>query len=334
MKTLKLLVALLLLVMGGAVQAQTLKIATIAPDGTTWMNAMRAGADEIETRTEGRVKLKFYPGGIMGSDQSVLKKIRIGQLQGGALTSGSIAEVYRDAQIYSLPFLFRDYDEVDYVRERMDPAIEQGLEEHGFVVVGLSEGGFAYLMSDKPIRSVGDVGNQKVWLPQGDKITAAVYETVGISPVTLPISDVYTGLQTGLIDTIGSTPTAAIAFQWHTRLQNVTDIPLMYIMGMMVIDKRAFSRLSAADQTVVHEVMGNVFAGMDARTRMDNRKAREALATQGIAFVSPSAEELERWGEIARQSIDRLGEQDVYSSAMHETLMRHLATYRAQAPGN
>ena len=331
MKRLLFTLGLLALITAGTAQAQTLKIATIAPDGTTWMNAMRAGAEEIATRTEGRVKLKFYPGGIMGSDQSVLKKIRIGQLQGGALTSGSMAEVYRDAQIYSLPFLFQDYGEVDYVRERMDDAIKQGLNNKGFVVVGLGEAGFAYLMSDAPIRSVSDVTDQKTWLPQGDKITAAVYEAIGISPVTLPISDVYTGLQTGLIDTIGSTPTAAIAFQWHTRMKSVTEIPLMYIMGMMVIDERAFGRLQPNDQQVVKDVMGGVFEELDARTRDDNRQARQALAAQGIEFVAPSREALARWREIAQESIRVLGEQAVYSEEMFNTLNKHLSAYRAQA---
>jgi len=328
-----LLMSLLLgcLFAAGAQAQTTLKIATLAPDGTSWMHAMRDGAAEIETRTEGRVKLKFYPGGIMGTDQAVLKKIRIGQLHGGALTAGSIAEIYPDAQIYSLPLLFRDYDEVDYVRGHMDDRLSQGLKEKGYEVVGLSEGGFAYLMSDAPIRRVEDLGNQKSWLPQGDQITAAIYETVGISPITLPISDVYTGLQTGLIDTIGSTPTAAIAFQWHTRMKTVTDIPLIYVMGMMIIDQRAYRRIDARDQRVLNEVMGRIFAELDRQSRTDNRKAREVLAAQGIEFVTPAPDELIRWREIANTSIERLGTRGVYSPDMLTVIRSHLATYRAQA---
>lgn len=325
---LTLLVAALLLGLALPVQAAVLKIATVAPDGTSWMTAMRAGADEIEQRTEGRVKIKFYPGGIMGTDSAVLKKIRIGQLQGGALTGGGLAEVYLDAQIYSLPFLFDSYEEVDYVRQQMDPKIVAGLADAGFEVVGFSEGGFAYLLSDKPIRSVEDLAGQKVWLPQGDKISAAIYDTVGVSPVTLPISDVYTGLQTGLIDTIGATPTAAIAFQWHTRMKSMTDIPLLYLTGMLVIDQKAFKRIDSADQQIIREVMGRVFAELDKRNRSDNQQARQALSEQAIELVKPSTEELVRWNEIAAQSIVTLGERAVYTPALLKELQGHLATYR------
>jgi len=321
----------LLFVIATAAQAQTtLKIATLAPDGTSWMNAMRAGAEEIAARTDGRVKLKFYPGGIMGSDQAVLKKIRIGQLQGGALTAGSVAEIYHDAQIYSLPLLFRDYGEVDFVRARTDAALIHGLEDKGFKVLALSEGGFAYLMSDAPVRRVEDLAGQKSWLPQGDMITRAIYDTVGISPVTLPISDVYTGLQTGLIDTIGTTPTAAIAFQWHTRMKSLTDFPLIYVMGMMLVDQRAYQRIATADRVVLDEVVGRIVSELDKQSRADNSKALQILADQGIEFVKPSEEELARWREIADSSIENLGKQGVYSQDMLTAIRSRLATYRAR----
>src|SRR5512140_2883564 len=149
---LSLLLAALLAVPFAPAQALTLKIATLAPDGTAWMQELRKGGDEIAQRTAGRGTVKFYPGGSMGSDRVVWRKIRAGQLQGGALTGGALAEINPDAQIYSLPMLFRSYDELDYVRARMDKKIEQGIEAHGFVTFGLTDGGFAYLMSSSPLR--------------------------------------------------------------------------------------------------------------------------------------------------------------------------------------
>src|SRR5512139_2770804 len=125
-------------------QAVVFKIATIAPDGTHWMEEMRKGADEIEKQTQGRVQFRFYPGGVMGDDNTVLRKIRIGQLQGGAITGGGLSEIYPDTQIYSIPFTFSSYAEVDYVRKRVDPLLIAGLKEKGFISFGISEGGFAY----------------------------------------------------------------------------------------------------------------------------------------------------------------------------------------------
>jgi len=320
-----------LVALPGQVAARTLKIATLSPDGTSWMRELRQGGKEIEERTQGRVKLKFYPGGVMGNDQTILRKIRIGQLQGGAFAAGGLVEVYNDMQVYSLPFLFQSYDEVDYVRERMDPLLRDGLEERGLVAVGLSEGGFAYLLSSHPLRTREDLNGRKVWIPQGDELSRIALETAGISPVPLPISDVYTGLQTGLIDTIASSPIGAIAFQWHTRVRYFTDVPLMYLFGTLAFAKKAFDRLATADRSIVKDVMGSIFERLDRANRRDNEAAKLALANQGIEFVTPTAEEMERWRSIAREAELRYEGRDLFSEEMYEILKGHLRDFRARA---
>src|SRR5690606_19697027 len=181
------------------ISAQTFKIATLAPDGSSWMNDMRAAAEEIGKRTDNRVQFRFYPGGVMGNDQSVLRKIRIGQLHGAAFTAGSLAEVYPDINVLGLPFLFRNLDEVDYLRSQLDPVLRKGLEDAGFVNFGFAEGGFAKVMSTRPIRKTTDLNNEKAWVPDNDKISYRVMSALGVSPVRMPITDVLTGLQTGLM---------------------------------------------------------------------------------------------------------------------------------------
>lgn len=306
------------------------KVATLAPEGTGWMNSMRAGASEIAQRTDGRVGFKFYPGGAMGNDKSVLRKIRAGQLHGGALTGGGLTEVYPDNQIYSLPFLFRSYEELDYVRARMDQTIIQGLAKQGYVSFGLAEGGFAYFMSKEPVRTATDLKGLKVWAPEGDVISRTMLESLGVSPIPLPLTDVLTGLETGLITTIGASPSGAIALQWHTKVKYITDTPVMYFYGTLVIDKRAFDKISGADQAVVREVMERVFAQLNRDIRADNQDAREALKGQGIEFVSIAPEELEKLRALAGQAVKRLADQGVYTQAMYKTLQQHLDAYRHQ----
>src|SRR6478736_489834 len=131
----------------GGQAATVIKIATIAPDGTAWMREMRASADAVKKRTEDRVEIKFYPGGVMGDEPTVLRKIKIGQLQGGAFTGGELSQVDKDTQIYSLPFVFKTQDEVDKARAQLDPLLKQKLEKDGFEILGISGGGFAYLVS-------------------------------------------------------------------------------------------------------------------------------------------------------------------------------------------
>jgi TRAP-type C4-dicarboxylate transport system substrate-binding protein len=298
------------------------------------MKEMRKGAEEIAARTEDRVKIKLYPGGVMGDDTAILRKMRIGQLQGGALTGGGLAQVYVDSQIYTLPFLFRSYDEVDYIRQRMDGLIAEGLEREGYVVLGVSEGGFAYIMSKEPLTRVEDFKGRKVWIPEGDVISETVFKTAGITPIPLPVADVYTGLQTGLLDTVGSSAVATIAFQWHTRVKYLTDVPLIYLVGFLALDAKAFGRLSPADRAVVREVLGQASQRMDRQTREDDANARRALEAQGIEAVTPSAQELLRWHEIADQAMAKLASQGVYTSAMYDTLERHLKAFRTNQGDN
>ncbi len=308
------------------VQALTLKIATISPDGTTWMKEMRKGAALIKERTEGRVKLRFYPGGVMGSDKNVLRKIRIGQLHGGAMTGGGLEQIYFDSQIYSLPFAFRSYAEVDYVRSRMDDTIIQGLRKRGYEAFGLAEGGFAYLMSNTPIRRNDDLRGHKIWVPEGDTMSQLVFKAAGISPIPLPLPDVLTGLQTGLIDTVATSPVGAIALQWHSRVKYVTDTPLMYLYGVLIIQHRAFARLKPGDQAVVRSVLEDTFRRLDHIAREENRQARAALQAQGIQFVSPLPGEQEHWYElVSRTVIDR----HLFSPDIVETFQAHLNAYRA-----
>jgi TRAP-type C4-dicarboxylate transport system substrate-binding protein len=155
--------------MSVSVQAKTLKIATLAPAGTNWMKEMKAGAKLIKERTEGRVKLKFYPGGVMGNDQSVHRKIKIGQLHGGAFTNGGLSHVYSSIQTYSLPMLFNNLAEVDAVRATIEPVIKQGMETNGFVVLGISEGGFVRILSKKPMQDLESIKQIKLWITEGDE---------------------------------------------------------------------------------------------------------------------------------------------------------------------
>ena len=273
----------------------TFKIATLAPDGSSWMVEMRKSAETIAAATDGRVKFKFYPGGVMGNDKSVLRKIRIGQLHGAAFTAGGLAEVYPDILVYSLPFAFRSHEEVDYVRSQLDPVLKAGLEDAGFVTFGFADGGFAKIMSKSPIRSAADLTGEKSWVPEGDRISYDVLSALGVSPVTLPITDVMTGLQTGLVSAIGASPLGAIAFQWHTRVQYLTDEPLMYLMGIFAIDKQRFAKLSDADRKIVRDELERLFAALNVQNRKDNLAAHEALKAQGIEFVEPTAAGLDEW---------------------------------------
>ncbi len=320
--------ALLLIFFSVAADAKRLKIATLAPAGTTWMKEMKAGANLIAERTEGRVKLKFYPGGVMGNDQSVHRKIKIGQLHGGAFTPGGLQQVDSSINALGLPMMFKSFDEIDYVRARMDPVIKQKMEAKGFVLLGISEGGFVRIMSKKPMQNLESIRNSKVWVPAGDRIGQIAMSALGITPISLPISDVFTGLQTGLIETVTVNPTSAIAFQWHTSTSYMTEVPITYLIGVMAIQKKAFDKLSPGDQQVVREEIAKVFERLDTINRSDNQAAKAALQNQGITFVVPEPGEIERWRRISNQSIEEMVESGVISKEIVSQVRGHLQSFR------
>jgi TRAP-type C4-dicarboxylate transport system substrate-binding protein len=322
--------ALLLLALMAALplSAATLKIATLAPDGTNWMKQMRAAAKRIEQSTEGRVKLRFYPGGVMGNDNSVLRKIRVGQLHGGTITGGGLSVVYPDAQIYNLPFQFRDLREVDAVRQVMDKMIVDGLQKEGFVSFGLSEGGFAYLLSNVPVKSTDDMRGLKIWIPEGDEVNARMFKSLGISPIPLPMTDVMTGLQTGLIDTIASSPIGAIVLQWHTRVKYLTRVPLAYLYATLVIKEKALARLDKADRTLVTQILQETFSTLNAQNRRDNQQALEALKRQGIQFVEPSLAQQQEWEKHANIMLQSLSDKGLFDAAMLQRMQQVIQSTR------
>ena len=218
-----------LLIFTSISNAKTFKIATLAPSGSSWMTHMKTAANDIKKQTDNRVKFKFYPGGVMGDDGAVLKKMRIGQLHGGAMTSGSLAKFFPDLQVYSLPLVFKTFDEVDYVRNHMDKMIIDGLEKNNIITFGLSEGGLAYTMSNNPIKEVKDLRAQKIWVPNNNKPALLALQALGVSPIPLGLGDVLAGLQSNLINTIATSPIGAIALQWHTQVKYITDMPILYI---------------------------------------------------------------------------------------------------------
>ncbi len=300
--------------------AKTIKIATLSPEGTFWMKHMRVGAKEIKEKTQGRVKFKFYPGGVMGNDENVLRKIRIGQLHGASVTVGTLSQSTPDTTLYGLPYLFSSLDDAAEIRKTTDPMLSKEIEKNGFVNFGFAQGGFTYLMSKEPIRSLDDLRERKSWIPEKSDVGLAVYRYVGVSPISLPLSDVLTGLQTGLINTITTSPIGALALQWHTHIEYVTDQPLNYLTAMLTIDKKVFKKLSETDQAIVREVMEKVYRKIDQQNKLDNIAARKALINQGVKFIKLSEKDKEEWEKIDDFVINEMLKKYKYNKVLYEAV--------------
>ena len=208
---------------------------------------MRSSAKEIKERTEGRVDLNFRYGGTMGDAGQVKQMMRIGQLHGGDFTPTDFQDQLPDLNVYGLPFAFESLEEVNYVRERMDEALQASIEEAGYVTFGFA-GDFAIVLSNIPVRGLDDLRSRKIWLPEGDAISDRAMKELQLVPNSKPISDVLTGLKTGLFDVVTMPASVAVALQLHTAVKYYTDVPVIYAMNFLAIQEKTFNKLSAEDQ--------------------------------------------------------------------------------------
>lgn len=327
------MLAVIFVVAAQASHAQTqIKIATLVPQNSGWASIFQDGAKEIAERTDDRVKLRFYWGGAQGNEKKVLQKIKIGQLQGGTFSPTDFQGPYPDVNIYGLPFFFENYDEVGYVREQMDEKLQAGFSDLGYETFGFAGGGFAYVLSNQPVESLADLIGKKVWLPQGDQISYESMKSLRLSPVPLPLTDVLTGLQTGLIDIVAIPPIVALALQWHTKVKYVTRVPVLFSIGFMAIDQKTINKIDAADQLILKEVLTRIYANFDAESENESQAATEALLNVGVEDVALRSGEFGKIRHEMEATNRRMAEKGMFSLELLEEMERYVEEYRSENP--
>ena len=305
-----------------------IKIATLAPQNSEWAEKFQKGSIEIQERTENRVKLKFYWGGAQGNAKKILQKIKIRQLHGGTFSPTDFQEVYPDLNIYGLPFLFKDFDEVNYVRNRVDNQLEQGFKKLGFNTYGFAGGGFAYILSNEPIREYEDLKNKKIWLPQGDLISYEAMRSLNLLPVPLPMTDVLTGLQTGLIDIVAIPPVVALALQWHTKVSYITRVPVLYAMGFLAIDSKIINRINTDDRKVLNEVINRIYSEVDSNSQQDSENAYEALSKIGIQEIQFDGDEYQKLTDLLEEPTKKMANDGFYSLKLFNEIKMYIDDFR------
>lgn len=295
--------------------AETIKFATLAPDGSNWMNILRSAGNGIEADTDGRVDVRFYPGGVMGDTGAVLRRMRLGQLHGGAFTLGALNEIIPETRVFGLPFLYRSLDEYRAVRDEFESRLAEAFRERELVMLETAAGGFAYLFSQLPIVEPGELDTgYKVWVMNADPMSRKTLEKVGVTPVPMTMAEVFTALQTGAINSFASTPSGAIILQWHTRAQYMMDQPLAMTAGVVAVDLDTFEDLSHSDREIVRRHFKAAMSELERRNVADNADARKALEEQGIQIVPQPPEHARTWEQAAvstRESMIAAGEIEV-----------------------
>jgi len=311
--------------------ATKIKIATIVPAGSSWAGKIDAARAEIKERTEGRVELKVYYGGIQGNTAKIKQKIKIGQLHGGDFSPADFQDKIPELNVYGLPFVFQSIEEVNYVRKHMDTLLADGFAKEDFETFGFA-GDFAIILSNTPVRGLGDLKGKKVWLPQGDAVSDRAMKKLRLVPSSKPVSDVLHGLRYGLFDVVPMPPAAAIALQWHTAVKYYTDMPVIYAMQFLAVKKSVIDKLSAGDQSVMREVLTRVYSEIDDQNPIDAANAKEALANSGIESITPNDGEFDRLQKVMVDINRAMAKQGMFPIELLELMQRHIDEYRREHP--
>jgi TRAP-type C4-dicarboxylate transport system substrate-binding protein len=263
-----------------------IRFATVAPEGSTWMKVMKEYAKAVEDATNSEIEFKIYPGQVAGDEKDVLRKIRIGQLDSGGFTGVGLGEILPEVRIMDAPFLFKSYEEVDYVANQFFDYFSKKFEEKGFILLGWAEVGFVYVFTNQPINALEDMNGVKMWMWEGDPIAEATFNAFSISAIPLSITDVLTSLQTNLINGVYVSPYACTVVQWHTKVKYMLNLPLADSNGAVLISIKKFNSLSDSQKEALKMLSREYFGQLTQLSRKDNAESLKLLKETGITFTS------------------------------------------------
>lgn len=301
------LVALLLISTGGVAVSKTMviKIATLAPEGSTWTEIFNDLNAELKTATNNGVRLKIYPGGVLGNEKDMIRKMYVGQIHGALLTSAGLSTIFDEMDVFQIPFLFNTYDEVDYALKKMDGFFKKGFADKGYILPSWSEGGFIRMMSTRPIASLDDLKKAKIWTWEDAPMAKAIFNEAGISAIPLSLPDVLVALQTGLVEVVYAPPSGAISLQWFTKTKYMTDFPLMYLIGGIVIKKNIFAKLSPEHREILLALCSKYMDILKLAVRKENQEAIEVMSKHGVRLIRPSEEQIAEFKDLSIRAMNR-----------------------------
>ena len=280
-----------------------IKLATMAPENSSLMKIFREMNSELKQKTAGRVGFKLFSGFALGDERDVFRKLRIGLIHAAAFSSTFLNTINPDLRTLQVPFLFNNYEEVDYVLDKMVGDFDQRIAKRGYQVLGWSEIGFIYVMTTVSVTKVEDWKGKKVWSTTNAPMANAVFAKAQVSPVTVGAPDVLVALQTNLLEAVYNSPYYALVTQWYTRIKYITDVPLSYVGIGLIMSNKTFSRLSPQDKETTMRVSRKYLRLLTEKTRKDNQQALELMFKRGVKRITIDPNELNRFKELLDQAM-------------------------------
>ena len=267
-----------------------IKFATVAPEGSTWVKEIRKVDKDLREKSGGRLGLGIYAGGIAGDELDVLKKMRIGQIQCAAFSGVGFGKILPMVRVLDLPYLFRNDQEVDRVHQELFSFFAEEFQKKGFKLLAWTEVGNVNIFSKKAVRNLDDLTGLKIWAWAGDPIAKETFVTMGVNPIPLPVTDVNTALNTGMIDTVYAPPLGALALQWHTSLSFMMGLPLVHSTGAILLSSRYYKKLPPDLAALLQKTMKKAMADLTETLRRQKEEAVQVIQDSGITVTPVEGE--------------------------------------------
>jgi TRAP-type C4-dicarboxylate transport system substrate-binding protein len=283
----KLFLAALVAALAPAARAQpvTIKLGTLAPQGSTWHDLLKELGQRWEQVSGGQVKVRIYAGGAQGSEGDMVRKMSIGQLQATAITNVGMHDVIPEPQAFSIPFLFEDEAQMECAFARMRPSLEEALARRGLVALHWSRVGAIHLFCNSPRATPAEAGKAKVWAWEGDPKSVEAYRAAGLHPVVLSSSDMIPSLQTGMIDCVPSVPIYVLTTRLFERANHMMDAPWSHMIGATLVRTETWEKIAPELRAKLLAVSEELGKRVDVEVRRLNADAVAAMQKQGMKVV-------------------------------------------------
>ena len=280
-----------------------IKLATLAPEGTEYYNLLLEMGQRWQEETDGQVMLRIYPNGVVGRESDTIRKMRIGQIQASAMSSIGLADLTDQIQAFTIPMKFKDYDDVENVKEVMFDDISNGLSESGFKLLFLVDIGWVYWFSANEISVPEDLRNAKIYTTAGDYVTVELFKRFGFNAIPVSETDILTSLQTGMINSMQTVPILSLSSGWFALMPNMLDLKWAVFIGAVIIDERVWSKIRPEHQKVMMEVAQEIGKKYQENGRKTDAQAIEMMKEYGMKVKTPTDEELKIWEDFKEEII-------------------------------
>ena len=309
--------------------AATVKLGTLAPEGSPWHKALQDMAAQWAKISQGKVRVRIYPGGVAGDEPDMVRKMRIGQLHAAALTGGGLTRISQEIQALQMPMMFRSDAEFDYVHARMTPMLEGALRAKRFHVLNWADAGWVYFFAQEPVVWPGDLKPLKLFTWVGESAHIGALREAGLNPVPLPATEIHTALSSGLINAVPTTPIIALSYQWFGLAKHMTDMRWARLVGATVLTDRAWKRIPGALRPRLKKAARDIGIRIQQKIRKLGAQAVKVMQKHGLKVHAVPPEAVAECEKGARRGYLRLIGRVVSKESVAE-VERLRDAYRAQ----